>query len=77
VVEITEQVGGRISSVIAGAEGLRRRGFRLALDDVGAGETGFVLLRSLDVDFVKLDRGVVQAAGRERRDRAGRAAQQA
>jgi diguanylate cyclase (GGDEF)-like protein len=67
VIEITEQVGGRIPSVIAGAEGLRRRGFRLALDDVGAGETGFVLLRSLDVDFVKLDRGVVQAAGRERR----------
>lgn len=38
---------------------LRALGFKLALDDVGAGDTGLEMLRSLPVDFIKIDRAVI------------------
>src|SRR3954468_12924329 len=37
VIEVTERFGGRTASVLASLRRLRAQGFRLALDDVGAG----------------------------------------
>ena len=70
VVEISERFGRRPAAVVRGALELRRLGFRLALDDVGAGEAGLTRLRSLDLDFVKVDRGITAAAATERGARA-------
>ena len=62
VLEITERSDVRLSQVIAGAIRLHRLGFRLALDDVGAGNAGLEMLRQLPVDYVKIDRSVIVAA---------------
>ena len=48
--------------MVADATRLRRLGFQLALDDVGAGNAGLEMLRELPVDFVKIDRSVIVAA---------------
>lgn len=37
------------------AQDFRRRGYRLCLDDFGAGASSFHYLRGLDVDYVKID----------------------
>jgi EAL domain-containing protein (putative c-di-GMP-specific phosphodiesterase class I) len=62
VLEITERSDARLSQVVADATRLRSLGFRLALDDVGAGNAGLEMLRELPVDFVKIDRNVIAAA---------------
>lgn len=62
VLEITERSDARLSQVVADATRLRSLGFRLALDDVGAGNAGLEMLRELPVDFVKIDRAVIAAA---------------
>lgn len=62
VIEVTERLGARAASVIRGAAALREHGFRLALDDVGAGNSGLQTLRELTLDFVKIDRGISAAA---------------
>ncbi|CAA9525293.1 MAG: diguanylate cyclase/phosphodiesterase (GGDEF & EAL domains) with PAS/PAC sensor(s) [uncultured Thermoleophilia bacterium] len=62
VLEITERSVARLDRVVREATRLRALGFKLALDDVGAGNAGLEMLRSLPVDFVKIDRGVVSAS---------------
>ncbi len=62
VLEITERSEARLSQVVADATRLRSLGFRLALDDVGAGNAGLEMLRELPVDFVKIDQTVIAAA---------------
>jgi diguanylate cyclase (GGDEF)-like protein len=62
VLEITERSDARLSQVIADATRLRSLGFRLALDDVGAGNAGLEMLRELPVDFVKIDQSIIAAA---------------
>jgi diguanylate cyclase (GGDEF)-like protein len=62
VLEITERSDARLSQVVADATRLRGLGFRLALDDVGAGNAGLEMLRELPVDFVKIDQSVITAA---------------
>jgi EAL domain-containing protein (putative c-di-GMP-specific phosphodiesterase class I) len=62
VLEITERSDARLSQVVADATRLRNLGFRLALDDVGAGNAGLEMLRELPVDFVKIDQTVIVAA---------------
>jgi EAL domain-containing protein (putative c-di-GMP-specific phosphodiesterase class I) len=62
VLEITERSDARLSQVIADAARLRSLGFRLALDDVGAGNAGLEMLRELTVDFVKIDNTVIAGA---------------
>jgi EAL domain-containing protein (putative c-di-GMP-specific phosphodiesterase class I) len=44
---------------------LREQGFKTALDDVGTGNSGLEMLRSIDAEFVKLDRSIVAAAAME------------
>lgn len=59
VVEITEKSVGQLDRLIKAATELRRFGFRLALDDTGAGNSGLELLSKLPVDYVKIDRMIV------------------
>jgi EAL domain-containing protein (putative c-di-GMP-specific phosphodiesterase class I) len=68
VIELTEHAGEHMD--LAPVAELRDRGFRLALDDVGAGEGGLGLLGRVRPDYVKVDRGVIRAA---REGGAGRA----
>jgi diguanylate cyclase (GGDEF)-like protein len=70
VIEISERFGRRPHAVVRGATELRRAGFRLALDDVGAGDAGLTRLQALELDFVKADRAVTAAAADERGARA-------
>ncbi|GHF39993.1 diguanylate cyclase (GGDEF)-like protein [Deinococcus metalli] len=62
VIEITERSVGNLAAVTQQAAGLRAAGFRVALDDVGAGNSGLQLLRCLTVDYVKIDHSVVANA---------------
>lgn len=62
VIEITERAVTQIEVVIAAALDLREHGFRLALDDTGAGNSGLQMLSRLPLDFVKIDREVVERA---------------
>lgn len=66
VLEITER------SPLAGVPEVRERvkrlrslGFRLAVDDLGAGYSGLASLATLEPEFVKLDRGLIHGIDRE------------
>jgi diguanylate cyclase (GGDEF)-like protein len=65
VVEVTERFGGRSASVVKRLKQLRRQGFKIAIDDVGTGNSGLEMLRSIEAEFVKLDRSVVASAATE------------
>jgi diguanylate cyclase (GGDEF)-like protein len=65
VVEVTERFGGRSTSVVKRLKQLRRQGFKIAVDDVGTGNSGLEMLLSIEAAFVKLDRSVVASAATE------------
>jgi hypothetical protein len=46
VIEVTERFGGRMASVVKSLRGLRGASRKLALDDVGAGNSGLEMLSS-------------------------------
>jgi diguanylate cyclase (GGDEF)-like protein len=62
VLEITERSIVNLAEVVQKAKFLRLMGFRIALDDAGAGNAGLEMLSQLPVDFVKIDRAVVVGA---------------
>lgn len=69
--ELTES--SRVSdfdAVNAALQTLRRDGYRVCLDDVGAGATSFHYVRSLQVDFVKIDGSYIRNIHENERDRA-------
>ena len=70
VIEVTERFGGRTAAVLARLRRLRGYGFKLALDDVGTGNSGLEMLREVGADFVKLDRSIVAGAPAESNARA-------
>ena len=49
---------------------LREQGFKIAIDDVGTGNSGLDMLSKIDAEFVKLDRSIVVAAATESSARA-------
>lgn len=58
--ELTEQASvDRIPDLRARLEALRRLGFRIALDDLGAGYAGFGSFAAVDPELVKIDRQLV------------------
>ncbi len=59
VLEITERSIVRLEVVVREARRLRELGFRLALDDTGAGNAGLEMLSQVPVDFVKIDRSIL------------------
>lgn len=67
--EVTESaVITRIEDVNARIQALRGGGFKVCLDDFGAGANSFHYLRGFEVDFVKIDGGFGRAALRNSRD---------
>lgn len=65
VVEVTERFGGRLPSVVKCVNRLRTQGFKIAIDDVGTGNSGLEMLRQVHAEFVKIDRSIVAAAATE------------
>jgi diguanylate cyclase (GGDEF)-like protein len=65
VVEVTERFGGRTDRVVKRLRRLREQGFKIAVDDVGTGNSGLEMLSKLDAEFVKLDRSIIAAAATE------------
>lgn len=47
----------------------REQGFKVALDDVGNGHSGLIMLADLDPDLIKIDRYLVQRAAQSRAHR--------
>lgn len=62
VIEITERSVVHIDVIITVGKALQQLGFRLALDDTGAGNAGLEMLSRLSVDFVKIDQGIIVKA---------------
>jgi diguanylate cyclase (GGDEF)-like protein len=65
VIEVTERFGGRTAAVVKCLRRLREQGFKTALDNVGTGNSGLEMLRSVDAEYVKLDPSIVIAAPTE------------
>jgi EAL domain-containing protein (putative c-di-GMP-specific phosphodiesterase class I) len=65
VVEVTERAGGRTASVVRCLQRLRAQGFKIAVDDVGTGNSGLEMLRKIEAEFVKIDRSIITAATTE------------
>jgi EAL domain-containing protein (putative c-di-GMP-specific phosphodiesterase class I) len=63
VVEVTEQPATDPARLAAALIALRRRGARLAVDDVTTGHAGLMRLAELRPDVIKIDRGAVHGAG--------------
>ena len=70
VIEVTERYGGRTALVVEHLRGLKEQGFRIALDDVGTGNSGLEMLGLIEADFVKVDRSIIAAAEHDRQARA-------
>jgi EAL domain-containing protein (putative c-di-GMP-specific phosphodiesterase class I) len=70
VLEITERAQlDRIPHLSGRLTRLRDQGFRLAIDDLGAGYSGNVNLAILEPDVVKLDMALVRGVDRETSNR--------
>ena len=61
ILEITEQPAADLGRLADALVGLRRRGARIAIDDVTTGHAGLMRLAELRPDIIKIDRGAVQA----------------
>jgi EAL domain-containing protein (putative c-di-GMP-specific phosphodiesterase class I) len=62
VIEITERFGGRAGPIVKCLQRLRSQGFKIAIDDVGTGNSGLAILGQVKAEFVKLDQSIVTAA---------------
>jgi EAL domain-containing protein (putative c-di-GMP-specific phosphodiesterase class I) len=70
-VELTENLEVLdVAAVARALDELRKLGIKTAIDDLGSGYSGLSRLRTFDVDFVKLDRGLVQGIDGDPRARA-------
>jgi EAL domain-containing protein (putative c-di-GMP-specific phosphodiesterase class I) len=66
VLEITERAGlEELKDVRSRAAALRQMGFRLAIDDLGAGYSGLLTFAQLEPDFVKVDMSLVRDVNRD------------
>ncbi len=69
--EITESAKIKnLAQVNATVQSLRRAGYKVCLDDFGAGSAAFQYLRDLEVDVVKIDGAYVQGALKTEKGRA-------
>ena len=59
VFEITEKTAAPLPRLAKQVEALHACGFGVALDDVGAGNSGLEMLRLIKFEYVKIDRSVV------------------
>jgi EAL domain-containing protein (putative c-di-GMP-specific phosphodiesterase class I) len=66
VLEITERASlDGLDDIRGRVARLRRRGFRIAIDDLGAGYAGLTSFTLLEPDIVKLDMGLVRDVDRQ------------
>jgi EAL domain-containing protein (putative c-di-GMP-specific phosphodiesterase class I) len=72
VFEVTERSQVAPAVIGAAVQELHARGFAVALDDVGTGNSGLEMLRKVEFDYVKVDRSVM--VGAQATDGKGRAA---
>jgi EAL domain-containing protein (putative c-di-GMP-specific phosphodiesterase class I) len=71
LLEVTESVLIDRKEEVAGfLQGLRRKGFKICLDDFGAGASSFDYLKAFAVDFIKIDGKYVRGMVDNERDRA-------
>jgi EAL domain-containing protein (putative c-di-GMP-specific phosphodiesterase class I) len=63
ILEVTEQPTADLGRLSAALTRLRRRGARVAIDDVTTGHAGLTRLAELRPDIIKIDRGAVRAVG--------------
>ena len=61
ILEITEQPAADLGRLAEALVALRRRGARVAIDDVTTGHAGLMRLAELRPDVIKIDRGAVHA----------------
>lgn len=69
VLELTERKISNHAALAARIDDLRERGFRVALDDTGAGYAGLDVLSKMTFDFVKIDRLLILRAMSDERAR--------
>ncbi|MET0793103.1 MAG: EAL domain-containing protein [Polyangiaceae bacterium] len=65
VFELTDRSLDSIKGVDARVERLRTLGFRIALDNLGAGEAGLATFTQLEPEFVKLDLSLIRGIHRD------------
>jgi len=71
LIEVTESAQVQNLSALAGAvDRLRGEGYRVCLDDFGAGASGFQYLKQVRADFVKIDGSFVRDADSDAEKRA-------
>ncbi|KDB09359.1 diguanylate cyclase/phosphodiesterase [Burkholderia sp. lig30] len=65
VIELTEQAdAGDLSTLVSAVSFLRESGMQLALDDYGSGNANLSLWIGLMPDYVKIDRSIINGAGK-------------
>jgi len=70
-VELTERaLLDTAGAAVAGVQRLRSAGIRVGLDDFGTGSSSLVSLQRLPLDFLKIDRSLIQDAARSNRQAA-------
>ena len=65
VLEITERDMLRQSEAVKLFQWLRDEGYEIAIDDFGTGHSALIYLERFTVDYLKIDRGFVNAIGTE------------
>ncbi|PMC12266.1 phage resistance protein, partial [Klebsiella aerogenes] len=65
VLEITERSMIDKNQSMAIFEWLHQQGFEIAIDDFGTGHSALIYLERYNFDYLKIDRGFVQAIGTE------------
>ena len=70
VIEVTERFGGRMVPVMKRLLALKEEGFKIALDDIGTGNSGLEMMGRIEADFIKIDRSIVNGAEKQASARA-------
>jgi sensor c-di-GMP phosphodiesterase-like protein len=65
VLEITERAMIDKNKSLAIFDWLHEQGFEIAIDDFGTGHSALIYLERYKFDYLKIDRGFVQAIGTE------------
>ncbi|HGV4841813.1 TPA: cyclic di-GMP phosphodiesterase, partial [Klebsiella pneumoniae] len=65
VLEVTERAMIDKEKSMANFAWLHRQGFEIAIDDFGTGHSALIYLERYNFDYLKIDRGFVQAIGTE------------